>query len=726
MFQVRLLHSIILRKGYFSVILPIFFLSLTKVISLNAQVPEDLVEVSISSEVKTIKPGDSVWVMVSVKVQAGWHMYWKNAGQSGYPTTIEWDTSDGSMGPLRFPSPKAYDFLNMLIYVHEGEFSLLSEFSLNEDFELGKEVEINGTLSTLVCNEENCLPFAVELSLKLTAAEQTKNIPEESSKIEQAIALWPASLPPDATLSAKVSGDSIGLRISHPSFSTLESDLFHFFPASEFFGHTLTSAFTLETENGTLDFSMPVKTELRPPRILAGVLTHPGLGNGWAVEWGMDSVQYGKGNMDAIPGPVSYQIIQDDMGIGVLLLMIGIVVIAFAVWLYGKGGVPGISRKVQIRYRIFSIAVGVFGLWLAFPFEESPSKEKIKWGVWSPELEQKLTSEGKAVYVDYTAKWCASCIANKRAYTFDSVIDLFKSKEIVALRADWTDRGPVILESLQSYGRFGVPLNVFHPSTKETGVTASPVLLPEILTRENIRKAVEEGKTSIDSNDLNFWAIVGFASLGGLILNLMPCVFPVIGLKIMSFVKQAGEDPAEIKKHGLIFTLGVVLSFWVLVTSLLVLRESFSEELGWGFQLQEPVFVFALSVFLLVFAMSLSGIFEIGMSLTGVGSKLTQTGGLSSSFFSGVLATVVATPCMAPFLGVAVGAALTMEWIPAFIVFTFVALGLSTPYLVLSFFPKWMSRLPKPGAWMDSFKQAMAFPLYATVAWLLWTLQSLL
>ena len=170
----------------------------------------------------------------------------------------------------------------------------------------------------------------------------------------------------------------------------------------------------------------------------------------------------------------------------------------------------------------------------------------------------------------------------------------------------------------------------------------------------------------------------------------------------------------------------MVLSFWLLVGTLLGLRETLSEDLGWGFQLQEPVFVFALAVFLLIFAMSLSGVFEIGVSLTGVGSKLTQTGGLSSSFFSGVLATVVATPCMAPFLGVAVGAALTMEWLPAFTVFTAVALGLSAPYLFLSIFPKWMSRLPRPGAWMDTFKQAMAFPLYGTVAWLLWTLQSLL
>jgi thiol:disulfide interchange protein DsbD len=163
-----------------------------------------------------------------------------------------------------------------------------------------------------------------------------------------------------------------------------------------------------------------------------------------------------------------------------------------------------------------------------------------------------------------------------------------------------------------------------------------------------------------------------------------------------------------------------------LVGVLLGLRESLGENIGWGFQLQEPVFVFCLAVFLLIFALSLSGVFEFGMSMTGVGGKLSQKSGYLGSFFSGFLATVVATPCMAPFLGVAVGAALAMPWLSSFTVFTCIAMGLSTPYLALSIFPNWISRLPKPGAWMDTLKQAMAFPLYATVAWLLWTLNSLI
>ncbi len=684
-----------------------------------------MADVTLSCDLETIKPGSSCWLLIEVKVDSGWHMYWKNAGQSGYPTTIQWETDGVDFGPLQFPSPKAYEFLEMIIYVLEGEFVLLTRMTVDEDFD-GEKLEVRGKLSTLICNEENCIPYETDLRLDVPLGVKSEIHAEKSGLLASTKDNWPTLVPNDAKLSALLEEGSAAFQISYPGLSKLNISEFYFFPESEYLGHQLKQSFTFDDEKGVLSFSLPVNSDLNPPEKLTGVLTHPKLGTGWNMIWDIDSVKYGKAAMGKATGASVYQPVQDDMGLGVLMLLLGMVVISFAVWLYGKGGVPGATIRSRNLYRVFALVVAVIGVWLAFPSEDEPGEKKIEWGVWSPELESKLKEEGKAVYVDYTARWCASCIANKRVYNFDSMIDLFQEKEIVALRADWTDRGPVILDSLQSYGRFGVPLNVYHPPAVKYGETASPLLLPEILTRKNVRQAVEDGKVGEEEAELGFLAILGFAALGGLILNLMPCVFPVIGLKVMSFVKHAGEDPACIKKHGLIFTLGVVLSFWLLVGTLLGLRETLSEDLGWGFQLQEPVFVFALAVFLLIFAMSLSGVFEIGVSLTGVGSKLTQTGGLSSSFFSGVLATVVATPCMAPFLGVAVGAALTMEWLPAFTVFTAVALGLSAPYLFLSIFPKWMSRLPRPGAWMDTFKQAMAFPLYGTVAWLIWTLQSLL
>lgn len=217
--------------------------------------------------------------------------------------------------------------------------------------------------------------------------------------------------------------------------------------------------------------------------------------------------------------------------------------------------------------------------------------------------------------------------------------------------------------------------------------------------------------------------LLGLAFVGGAILNLMPCVFPVLGIKILGFVQQAGEDRAKVKLHGIAFSAGVLVSFWILAVLLLVLRPAAGgAEHGWGFQLQNPGFVFALAVVMLTFGLSLSGVFEIGGSLIGTGSALQAKSGLSGSFFSGVLATVVATPCSAPFLGVALAGALTLPAAQSLLVFSMIALGLSAPYLVLSIFPQFIRLLPRPGAWMETFKQFMAFPLYATSGFLLWVL----
>jgi thiol:disulfide interchange protein len=214
---------------------------------------------------------------------------------------------------------------------------------------------------------------------------------------------------------------------------------------------------------------------------------------------------------------------------------------------------------------------------------------------------------------------------------------------------------------------------------------------------------------------------LGLAFVGGLILNLMPCVFPVLGIKIMGFVQQAGEERSRIVAHGLTFTLGVLLSFWLLASVLLILRSG-GDQLGWGFQLQSPAFVYFLILLLFAFALNMSGLFEFGQSAVGVGSELAGKSGYSGSFFSGVLATVVATPCAAPFLAPALGAALTLPPLTSMLVFSSIALGLSAPYLVLSLFPSLTRLLPRPGPWMESFKQFMAFLLYATVAFLLWVL----
>lgn len=205
---------------------------------------------------------------------------------------------------------------------------------------------------------------------------------------------------------------------------------------------------------------------------------------------------------------------------------------------------------------------------------------------------------------------------------------------------------------------------------------------------------------------------------GGLLLNLMPCVFPVLSLKILGFVKQSADDTARIKKHGFMFGFGVLLSFWVLAGVLLVLRAA-GGSIAWGFQLQSPLFVAALVVLLFLIGLNLLSAFEIGLSLTRVSAPSKTTHGYSGSFWSGVLATIVATPCTAPFMGSALAFALTQPAVSALLVFTFLGAGMALPYVVLSLNPSWIKKLPRPGAWMETFKQLMAFPIFATALWLL-------
>jgi len=209
------------------------------------------------------------------------------------------------------------------------------------------------------------------------------------------------------------------------------------------------------------------------------------------------------------------------------------------------------------------------------------------------------------------------------------------------------------------------------------------------------------------------------AFLGGIILNLMPCVFPVLFLKGLALVRGSGEERRRTRLHGLVYTAGIVVSFWALVALLLALRAS-GAHLGWGFQLQSPVFIAVLCAGLFFFALSLAGMFDFGLSLTSAGGELAQQPGYAGSFFTGVLATVVATPCTAPLMGAAIGFALAQPGWMAFVIFTAVALGLALPYLLLSLQPSWTRVLPKPGAWMEVLKQLTSLPLFATVIWLAW------
>jgi thiol:disulfide interchange protein DsbD len=219
-------------------------------------------------------------------------------------------------------------------------------------------------------------------------------------------------------------------------------------------------------------------------------------------------------------------------------------------------------------------------------------------------------------------------------------------------------------------------------------------------------------------------AALFFAFIGGVLLNLMPCVFPVLGIKVMGFVEHAHGEPRVMRVQGLVFTAGVLVSFIALAAIMLSLRAA-GTQLGWGFQLQSPVVVTLLAVLFFVLALNLSGVFEWGAFAQSLTSNLSARGRYADAFLSGVLATIVATPCTAPFMGAAVGFTLTQDAFSALLVFLVLGLGMALPVLLLSLFPRLLRALPRPGPWMETFKQVLAFPLYATVAWLAWVLGAL-
>jgi thiol:disulfide interchange protein DsbD len=213
----------------------------------------------------------------------------------------------------------------------------------------------------------------------------------------------------------------------------------------------------------------------------------------------------------------------------------------------------------------------------------------------------------------------------------------------------------------------------------------------------------------------------GLAFLGGLILNLMPCVFPVLFIKGLALVQSGNEERHKLRTHGFVYAVGILVSFWVLVGVLLGLRDAGSH-LGWGFQFQSPVFLSLMAGLLFFLGLSLAGQFEIGLSLTSAGGSLAIKQGYTGSFFTGVLAVIVATPCTAPFMGVAVGYALRQSAAVTFAIFTALALGLAAPYVALTLQPAWTKLLPRPGVWMEVLKQATAVPIFGTVIWLAWVL----
>ena len=229
------------------------------------------------------------------------------------------------------------------------------------------------------------------------------------------------------------------------------------------------------------------------------------------------------------------------------------------------------------------------------------------------------------------------------------------------------------------------------------------------------------GSDAAPDQRVTFGWILGFSVLGGLLLNLMPCVFPILGLKALAIAK-AGGDERQARRDALAYTAGIILSCLALGAVMLALRSG-GEEIGWAFQLQDPAIVLLLLLLMVAITANLAGLFEVGG--IGAGDRLTRQGGMAGSFWTGVLAAVVATPCTGPFMAAAMGAALLLPVAQALVIFAGLGFGLALPFLAIAFVPALRARMPKPGPWMNTFRKLMAVPMALTALALLWLLAQL-
>ncbi|HIE69105.1 MAG TPA: thiol:disulfide interchange protein, partial [Planctomycetes bacterium] len=316
-------------------------------------------------------------------------------------------------------------------------------------------------------------------------------------------------------------------------------------------------------------------------------------------------------------------------------------------------------------------------------------------------------------------------------------LDRSRVKEVMFLPDTWGSIEAASPQQLQwTDDGFRLTMKPGELASESTDPLRGVLVLSEDLDGKNVRNGFEVSAAPVEvpaaaaallspasasEPSVTIWQALLFAALGGLILNLMPCVLPILSLKALSLAGHGGKDGREAVASGLAYVGGVLVSFAVLTVILVSLRSA-GLAFGWGFQFQSPVFVLAMAALFLALGLSLSGVFDIGAGAVGLGDRLTQKAGHAGSFFTGMLATLAATPCTAPFMGVAIGYALTRPAFEMAVVLQAMGIGFALPVLALSVSPVLRRWLPKPGPWMETLKQVLAFPLYATVAWLVWVL----
>ena len=371
--------------------------------------------------------------------------------------------------------------------------------------------------------------------------------------------------------------------------------------------------------------------------------------------------------------------------------------------------------------------------WLVCRVECIPEDGRLTLELNNTDSDPIMATETRELFSAARARWpeAKTLMGHYRLAGDTLAISVAMSDTLSSAPADvWfaaSEWGPVDASGVQQWQRTGTAVTLTVPLGDVPPAADIPLQGLLVVESEHEGTPVRSGyqvqlaAQPLATGNLSLMTALLFAFLGGLILNIMPCVLPVLSIKILGFVREAGANQQRLTFHGLAYASGVLASFTVLATVLLMLRAG-GASLGWGFQLQSPLLVTLLTYLMLLVGLNLSGVFSVGGRLMAAGQSLTASSGLVNTFATGVLAAIVASPCTAPFMGAALGFAITRPGWQALAVFLTLGAGFALPVLLLSLFPAWLKFIPRPGHWMKTFQQVLAFPMFATAAWLLWVL----